>query len=344
MDEIIKEKARVLIVDDQEYNVRLLERILKRNGFQQYESTMNPLDVMRLFSEFQPDIILLDLHMPEMNGFEVMQQLKEVISPQDYLPILVLTADVTPEAKQKALSEGAKDFLTKPFDKTEVTLRIRNLLETRFLHLQLQNQNEVLEEKVRERTRELQQAQEEILKLSARSAEFRDDDTGQHTQRVGQLVEEIARHMGLSVDEVNIMKKASTLHDVGKLGIPDHILLKPGRFTDEEFEQMKQHTRVGAEILSGSQFPVLQMAEVIALTHHERWDGTGYPRGLKGEEIPLAGRIVALADFFDALTHERPYKKAWSVEETIDEILRQKGKHFDPRVVDAFLEVVRNKV
>lgn len=344
MDEVIKEKARVLIVDDQEYNVRLLERILKRHGFQQYTSTMNPLDVIKIYSEFKPDIILLDLHMPEMNGFEVMQRLKEVISPQEYLPILVLTADVTPEAKQKALSEGAKDFLTKPFDKTEVTLRIRNLLETRFLHLQLQNQNEVLEEKVRERTRELQQAQEEILKLSARSAEFRDDDTGQHTQRVGQLVEEIARQMGLPENEVNIMKKASTLHDVGKLGIPDHILLKPGRFTEEEFEQMKQHTRVGAEILSGSQFPVLQMAEVIALTHHERWDGTGYPRGLKGEEIPLAGRIVALADFFDALTHERPYKKAWSVEETIDEILRQKGRHFDPRVVDAFLEVVKKKV
>lgn len=335
--------AKILIVDDQEFNISLLERILTRKGYTNLRSTQNPLQVTGIFAEFQPDIILLDLHMPEMNGFEVLAQLQEIIHPGEYLPILVLTADITPEAKNQALAQGAKDFLTKPFDRTEVLLRISNLLETRFVYLQLYRQNEILEEKVRERTAELEQAQQEILELLARAAEYRDDVTGHHTRRVGQMAAEVAQMMGLSDWEVEVIRQAAPLHDIGKIGIPDNILLKPGKFTDEEYQQMKHHTHIGANILAGSQFPVLKMAEHIAISHHERWDGAGYPHQLSGEFIPLAGRIVGLVDFFDALTHERPYKQAWTVEATVAEIKRLEGEHFDPSVVGAFLKVLEHK-
>lgn len=332
--------ANFLIVDDQAYNVSLLERILSRAGFTNWRSTTNPLELEALYDDFAPDIVLLDLHMPEMDGYAALNMLRSKISEQQYLPILVLTADVSGEAKQRALVGGANDFLTKPFDKTEVVLRITNLLKTRYLHLQLQQHNVQLEKRVAERTKELEQAKTEILELLGRSSEYRDDVTEQHTQRVGQLAGRIARELGLQESEAELIRLASPLHDIGKIGIPDRILLKPGRFTDEEFEQMKAHTSIGASILEGSRFPVLQIAKVIALSHHERWDGTGYPLGLKGENIPLAGRIVAIADFYDALTHERPYKKAWTHEEAMTEIRERRGSFFDPEVVDAFLRLL----
>jgi len=269
----------------------------------------------------------------------VMKQLRACIAPVDFLPILVLTADITPEAKRRALAEGALDFLTKPFDATEVVLRIKNLLRTRALHLQLQGQNQLLDQKVRERTDELEETQIEILERLALASEYRDDDTGEHTRRVGKTAAQIAEALGWSAGEVELMRRAAPLHDVGKIGIPDSILLKPGKLTAEEFEQMKTHTTMGAKILSGGHFPLLQLAEQIALTHHERWDGTGY-LGFQEEAIPIAGRIVTVADVFDALTSERPYKKAWPVSEAIEEIKRQRGRQFDPRVVAAFLKVV----
>jgi putative two-component system response regulator len=178
------------------------------------------------------------------------------------------------------------------------------------------------------------------LELLGRTSEYRDDVTEQHTQRVGQLSGMIARELGLPASEAELIRLASPLHDIGKIGIPDRILLKPGRFTEEEFEEMKTHAGIGASILDGSLFPVLQVAKVIALTHHERWDGRGYPSGLKGSDIPLAGRIVAIADFYDALTHQRPYKQAWTKEETVEEIRKQRGAHFDPEIVDAFLKII----
>ncbi|MFE1627324.1 HD-GYP domain-containing protein [Brevibacillus reuszeri] len=340
MNEVWRTNATFLIVDDQEYNLSLLERILRRSGFTHLHCTTDPKQMEPLYNELQPDIILIDLHMPEMDGFTLLKRLQELKPEGDYLPTLVLTADVTQEAKKEALHLGANDFLTKPLDKTEVVLRINNLLRTRFYHIQLQDQNHRLEQRVQERTLELEKAKNEILQLLARTSEFRDDDTGQHTVRVAQMAEEIAAALGLSPQEVRLIKQATPLHDIGKIGIPDEILLKPGRFTPEEFQRMKEHTTIGASILEGSQFSILQLAQTIAMTHHEKWDGTGYPNGLNGEDIPLAGRIVALADFYDALTNERPYKRAWTRQEALAEIKKQRGAHFDPQVVDAFLQIV----
>src|SRR5262249_7002028 len=238
-----------------------------------------------IFAVFRPDILLLDMHMPGLSGFDVMERLRELIGPGTYLPILVLTADISPAIKQRALACGAKDFLTKPFDLTEVVLRIRNLLETRFLHLQLAGQNRELEIKVRERTLDLEAARLEVLQRLSLAAEFRDDDTGQHTQRVGHTSALLAQALGLSDEQVELVRLAAPLHDVGKIGIADAILLKPGKLTSEEFRVMTTHTTMGGEILAGSRSPLLQLAELIALNHHERWDGSGYPHGRHGEDI-----------------------------------------------------------
>ena len=330
--------ARILIIDDQTANTLLLEGILEEEDYQAYRSITDSRQALPVFLEYQPDLILLDLQMPHLNGFDVMNQLRPRIPSDTFFPILVLTADINPETKRQALAEGATDFVTKPFDATEVILRIRNLLQTRALHRQLQNQNQLLDEKVRKRTAELEETQIEILERLALAAEYRDDDTGEHTQRVGQMSAQIAKALQLPQADVELIWRAAPLHDVGKIAIPDSILLKPGKLTPEEFEHMKTHTTLGAKMLSGGRFPLLQMAEEIALTHHEHWNGKGY-LGLAGESIPIAGRIVAVADVFDALTHERPYKKAWSYNDALAEIHRQNGGQFDPRIVEAFLNV-----
>lgn len=330
--------ARILIVDDEPANVRLLERILERDGFTEIESTNDPRHFLAIFGNKRPDMVLLDLHMPVLDGFAVLDQLRGRIGQNDFVPILVLTADITPQAKQRALSAGAHDFLTKPVDPTEVMLRIRNLLRTRVYYQQLQGQNEVLERKVRERTRKYEEAQIETLELLARAAEYRDDDTGQHAQRVGHLSALVAQEMEMEPEAVYLLRRAAPLHDVGKIGTPDSILLKPGRLTPEEFEEIKQHTTIGAGILAGSTFPVLQQAQEIALYHHENWDGTGY-MGLEAATIPLTARIVHTVDVLDALTHERPYKKAWPIEEALQELVDLKDKMFDASTVDAVLRL-----
>jgi putative two-component system response regulator len=247
---------------------------------------------------------------------------------------------MTAETKKRALSLGAKDFVTKPFDVTEVLLRIKNLLETRSLHLLFEGHNHILQGELQKRTGQLEHAQMETLERLALAAEFRDDDTGEHTQRVGRMAAMLAQSMGFDPGQVEIIRRAAPLHDIGKIGIPDGILLKPGRLTPEEFERIKTHTTMGARMLAGSGFSVLQMAEVIALTHHERFNGTGYSH-LEGEAIPLPGRIVAVADVFDALTHERPYKAAWPVVDAIEEIERESGRQFDPAVVGGFLGALK---
>lgn len=332
--------SRILIIDDEAPNIRLLLRLLRRAGFTNLVSTTDAREVPALIKATPPDLILLDLWMPHTNGFELLEQLRPEIGDSNYLPILVVSADITAEAKARALSQGAKDFLHKPFDLVEVLLRIRNLLETRYLYLELQRQNEILEARVKERTRELEEAQIEVIDRLARAAEYRDHTTGQHTRRVGELSALLACVLGLSQEEVELIRKAAPLHDVGKISLSDAILLKPGRLSPAEMELNRSHTTMGAELLSGGRFPLLKMAEIIALTHHERWDGEGYPQGLAGEEIPLPGRIVAVADVFDALVHERPYKRAWTPEEAMAEIAEQSGKQFDPAVVDALLSLL----
>ena len=279
--------------------------------------------------------------MPHMDGFAVLEALQRCIPESSYLPILVVTGDGSVDARRRALSVGAKDFLSKPFDSTEVLLRIRNLLEARFLHQALQAQNDALEQRVRERTTQLEEAQVEILERLALAAEFRDDATRQHTQRVGVWSERLARKLGVEATLAGLLRRAAPLHDLGKVAVPDGILLKLDRLSEDEYRVMQTHTAVGAKILSGSTHPLLQLAEQIALTHHEHWDGNGYTPGVAGETIPLVGRIVAVADVFDALTHARPYKPAWSVEDAVEEIRRQRGYHFDPKVVDAFLELLQ---
>jgi putative two-component system response regulator len=252
------------------------------------------------------------------------------------MPVLVLTADIAPDTKRRALSLGARDFLTKPIDVPEVLLRVRNLLQTRYLRVQLERTNDLLHERVLQRTRELEDAKLEMLDRLALAAEYRDDTTGQHADRIGRTSELLALELGIDPSEAGLIGHAARLHDIGKIGIADDLLLKPGKYTPEEFAAMELHPAIGARILSGSTNELLMMAEQIALTHHERWDGRGYPNRLAAEAIPLPGRIVAVADVFDALTHRRPYKDAWPVETAVREVLGEAGTRFDPAVTEAF--------
>ena len=336
-------QATILLVDDQDSNIRLLERVLSNAGYASFVSTTDPLRAVDLYLQYRPDLVVLDLHMPQLDGLGVLEQLSTHVPIAAYVPVLMLTGDLSPSAKQRALSAGAKDFLGKPFDPLEAVLRIKNLLEARYLYLTLARQNDVLEEKVALRRAELQDAQLEILERLGRAAEFRDDDTMQHTQRVGAISAKVALAMNLPMDLVDTIRLAAPLHDIGKIGVPDNILLKLGKLTEGEYDVIKTHTAIGARILSGSSHLLLQMAEQIAQTHHERWDGHGYLEGLFGEAIPLVSRIVAVADVFDALTHQRPYKDPWPIDEALREIESQSGLQFDPEVVAALRQIVEDE-
>jgi putative two-component system response regulator len=333
-------QARILIVDDEEDNVEVLKRILEAEGYAEIRSTNDPRDVPALTREFQPDLILLDVLMPHMDGYAVLERLREPDIHEPYRPVLVLTSDHSRQAQRDAFEAGAKDFVLKPLSPSEVRLRVRNLIETRMLHRVLSEQNDVLEDRVRERTRALEEARLQTLHRLARAAEYRDDDTGQHTRRVGQASGRIAKALGLPRRLVTRIRMAAPLHDVGKIGIPDSILLSASRLSKSDFEIMKTHCAIGADLLASPDVPVLELAAEIALSHHECWDGSGYPKGVAGTDVPLAGRIVAVADTFDALTHARPYKEAWPVETALEEVRRLSGVTFDPDVVEAFEEVL----
>ncbi len=331
--------GRILIIDDEETNIRLLERILAKAGYVDVASTTNSVDAYALQKKYKPDLVLLDVHMNGKDGFQVLEEIVGHDADSEHVPVLMITADDSAHVKRRALALGAKDFLSKPFDSAEVLLRIRNLLETRFLYRKLRRQNTELEQKVTERTRELEQSQLEVLDRLAVAVEFRDDDTGNHTKRVAQVSAMLGEAIGLESATLELITRAAPLHDIGKVGIPDSILLKAGPLTGEEFEIMKTHTVIGARMLSKGRSELVRFSQRIARSHHEWWDGSGYPDRVSGQSIPLEARIVAAADFLDALTHDRPYRPAWGMEETLAEIKRRSGSHFDPTIANALLGI-----
>ena len=333
--EIETKTPSLLIVDDEPSNIRLLVRILNNAGYLDVTTTTDPSKAFELHSLSKPDIVLLDLRMPGHDGFAVLKELAPFTLGPERLPVVMITGDDSTEVKRAALSLGAKDFISKPFDPAEVVLRINNLLETRLLHQQLRRHNDELGEKVIARTKELGDSQLEMLERLAAAVEFRDDATGDHTRRVGLVSGRLAKTIGLDAMAVELITRAAPLHDIGKVGIADGILLKPGALTPEERTVMQTHTTIGFKMLSNGKSELVRLCQIIARSHHERWNGAGYPDGLAGEEIRLEARIVAVADFLDALTHERPYRGAWTMGETLDTIVGASGTHFDPAVVQA---------
>lgn len=334
--------SRILVIDDNEMNLAMVQRILEWAGYSSVSLLKNPLEALVRIREFRPDLIILDLHMPEKSGYEVLEEIKEDSPSNLFIPILVFTADNTKAARDKALSLGASDFLTKPGDSTEILLRVQNFLNTRRMQLQILDHAQTLSDRVKGRTKELEVSRLETLYCLAKAADYRDDETGQHAHRVGLTSAKIATAMGWSLERAHDLELAAPLHDIGKIGIPDSILRKPGRLDDAEMKVMRTHAEIGSEILAGAKSPVLVLAREVALSHHEKWDGSGYPNHLKGDAIPLSARIVAAADAFDAMTSDRPYKKAMQRNKAVEEILNCSGAHFDPLVVEAFCTISRN--
>ena len=337
----INADAQILVIDDEAAVVRFLTRALQSAGYEKPKGFTNPVEAAAYLASADPDLVVLDICMPGMDGYALLDELRRSRSKDAYLPVLAVSALSDFEAKERAVAAGAKDFLVKPVHVPEFLLHVYSLLDTRFANKRLQDIRQALEGLVNRRTHELEQAQVRTLERLGRVAEVRDDATGQHTDRVARLSALLAQQLHLSPGEVDLIMKAAPLHDLGKVAIADSILLKNGSFETEERELMQRHALLGAELLSGGESELMKMAEQIALSHHERWDGQGYPAGLAGENIPLPARIVAVADTFDALTHARPYKEAWTVGEALDEIRNESGWQFDPQVVEALIRVQR---
>jgi putative two-component system response regulator len=315
----------------------LLEQIvLKIGGNLEVETFLDPADALARCAVSMPDIVLVDYMMPGINGHEVVRQLRTRPEAKD-VPIVMVTAATERAVRQKALEMGATDFIAKPIEPSEVKARLTNLLALRRSHLDLQDRNTWLTNAVDQATKTIHDREEELIVRLSKAAEFRDPETGAHIVRIAQYSRLIAATLGLGDEFCDLIRRAAPMHDVGKLGIPDSILLKPGRLDPDEMEVMKRHSAIGHSILVGSASKLIQLGAEIALTHHERFDGQGYPAGLQGDAIPLAGRIVAVADVFDALTSVRPYKAAWEMDKARAHVLEGQAKHFDPQCVEAFM-------
>lgn len=331
--------ARILLVDDEPANLKLFSLMLRSDGYRDVVCVQDPREAADSYRAARPDLILLDINMPHLDGYGVMEALKDLADPLP-APIVVLTAQSGEDFLLRALAAGAVDFLSKPVNKRELLARVRNILLAHLAHRFMHGQNSVLEMMVTQRTQQLRQSRLDLVRRLGRASEFRDNETGQHILRMSHASALLAKKIGWSAHACELLLNAAPMHDVGKIGIPDGILLKPGPLTVDEREVMQRHTEIGAEILSGSDDELIEMARDIALCHHEKWDGTGYPRGLAASQIPESARIVAIADVFDALTSTRPYKEPWSIEQTIEFMQGAAGKHFDPTLMDHFVELV----
>lgn len=349
-------ESKILIVDDDISLGMTLEELLKENDYHTVRYLSDSREAENVYRDFHPDLVMLDIKMPYLDGFEVMKRFKAVGNGA-FVPILVLTGETDEALCVQALGMGATDFLTKPYKVSEVLARIHNLLEVHQLHNELENRNDFLEDKVRERTAQLRQAIEQLDKMHhevkaayietiyrlTRATEYKDEETGDHVKRLSLYAAALGRELGLNDAVVELLLYASPMHDIGKIGIPDKILFKGEALTEEEWKVMKTHPTIGYEILKDSTAPVLKMGAVIALNHHERWDGSGYPRGLKGDQIPLEARILTLVDVYDALRSKRHYKEAFSHEKTCKIILEGDGRvmpqHFDPKLLETFQRI-----
>ncbi|AEF53699.1 HD domain-containing phosphohydrolase [Marinomonas posidonica] len=320
----------IMVVDDIADNINVLSNLLR--PFYKVKAATSGKKALSIASTSPPDLILLDVMMPEMDGYEVCRQLKQNIATQK-IPVIFVTAKTEVEDETLGLEVGGVDYISKPIQPAIVLQRIKT-------HLALYDQAKHLAWLVHEKTRELQESRLEIIKILGRAAEYKDNETGMHVVRMSHYSRLLAQAADMPKDWTELLFTAAPMHDVGKIGIPDNVLGKPGKLDPDEWELMQQHVNFGVDIIGEQRAPLLKMAKTVAATHHEKWDGSGYPNGLAEEDIPIEGRIVALADVFDALTSERPYKKAWSVEQTMDLIVEQKGKHFDPTLVELFEKIL----
>ena len=334
----------ILVADDDRTVRESLSSILEGEGYT-VVAVASGEEVFSGLENASPDVILLDLSMPGMGGLEVVRRLKTGAGTV-HIPVVIITGRDDIDSRVEALKLGADDFLQKPPHYAELIARVRSLVKVKAYNDYMIEHQHILEQQVAERTRELRDAMEKLREASldtiirlSRAAEYRDENTSEHLQRMSSYAAVLAAAYGMSREEVETLRSAAPMHDIGKIGIPDSILLKTGKLTDKEWELMKTHTRIGAQILKGSRSELLIKGRTIALTHHEKWDGSGYPKGLAGDKIPLEGRIAAVADVFDALTMERPYKKAFSVENAFSIILEERGRHFDPELTDVFLAI-----
>ena len=340
----MKDKPVILVVDDQVQNIELLEAHLVPHGYEIIRA-VNGEDALDKLSGNQIDLILLDIMMPGMDGFEVTRRVRQS-KKNHLLPVILVTALWETEDRIKGIEAGCDDFISKPIDKLELLARIRSLLKVKDYNDLMLNYRTELESEVTARTEQLNQA---LLRLKTTSldtiyrlsmaSEYKDEDTGAHIKRMSRYSAAVARRMGLDENIIETILYAAPMHDLGKIGIPDQILMKPGKLDLAEWKIMKMHTVIGAKILQGSDAEFIKLGESIALSHHEKWDGSGYPNGDKGLEIPIAGRIVAIADVFDALTSKRPYKEPFTIEKSLAIVKEGRGTHFDPDVVDAFFDI-----